>query len=84
MLLKTAKTGRLRSSPLTQSSRYRLPMTVTTIFLCGNGCCYPLCPRCGGCLDREYLKFCNGCGQRLSWLALATAKVRRAVRKKQG
>ena len=27
----------------------------------------PICPRCAGCLDREYQAFCDDCGQKLDW-----------------
>lgn len=29
---------------------------------------YPLCPRCSKVMDREYLRYCSGCGQKLSWI----------------
>lgn len=28
---------------------------------------YPICPRCGISLEREFMKFCNNCGQKLGW-----------------
>lgn len=28
---------------------------------------YPVCPRCGIILEREYVKFCDNCGQKLDW-----------------
>lgn len=34
--------------------------------LCGLGC-YPVCPYCKLILDREYLHFCDRCGQELDW-----------------
>ena len=40
-----------------------------------SGRCYPLCPRCNRCLDREYMAFCCCCGQKLSWKLLADAIV---------
>lgn len=29
--------------------------------------CYPVCPRCRASLEREYMSYCNCCGQRLGW-----------------
>jgi hypothetical protein len=34
---------------------------------------YPLCPRCGTPLDREYIMFCNHCGQALGWDMISNA-----------
>ena len=28
---------------------------------------YAVCPRCGECIEREYLFFCPICGQKLNW-----------------
>ena len=52
---------------LAQARSYRFPMHVTRFTPHPHGLTFPICPRCNGCLDREYLKFCNCCGQRLSW-----------------
>ena len=32
-----------------------------------HGYCYPLCPRCSISLEREYMGFCDRCGQKLNW-----------------
>lgn len=45
---------------------YRRPMPVARILVLGAGG-YPLCPRCGLTMDREYMAFCDRCGQRLDW-----------------
>lgn len=49
-------------SPLT----YRIPMPVTEDIKTRDST-YPLCPRCKISMDREYMAFCDRCGQRLSW-----------------
>ena len=36
---------------------------------------YPICPRCSHAVDREYMNFCDRCGQRLNWTFLHTARV---------
>lgn len=28
---------------------------------------HPICPRCGIMLEREWMKFCDNCGQKLDW-----------------
>lgn len=28
---------------------------------------YPICPRCSIMLEREWMKFCDNCGQKLDW-----------------
>ena len=82
MPLKTAKTRRLRRSPLTGTSHYRLPKAVCTVLQLPSGNCYPLCPQCGSSLDREYLRFCSCCGQHLCWQYLSAARVRYSARKR--
>lgn len=47
--------------------QYRLPMTVTTALEFGGGNIYPRCPRCQVSMEREYMAFCDRCGQRLEW-----------------
>lgn len=37
--------------------------------------CYPICPRCGGIIDREYQEYCDQCGQRLGWNDIDKATV---------
>ncbi|MCD8159739.1 MAG: hypothetical protein LUE61_00825 [Clostridiales bacterium] len=49
---------------------YRLPMTVTDTISYKDRRrteVYPICPRCGTVLEREYQAYCNGCGQKLDW-----------------
>lgn len=60
---------------------YRLPLPVTKVLvlLCGDR--YPICPRCNCPADREYMRFCDRCGQHLSWELFDYAKVIHAPRK---
>jgi len=46
---------------------YRIPLPVTECFRLENGEEYPLCPRCRISIDREYMSFCDRCGQLLDW-----------------
>lgn len=46
---------------------YRVSMSVVSILVFPNGDSYPICPRCDNTLEREYMRFCDRCGQRLDW-----------------
>jgi len=56
---------------------YRIPLPVTRMYRNSRGSEFPLCPRCDRCVDREYMRFCSCCGQRLSWESLSSANVLR-------
>ena len=45
---------------------YRTKMNITNLHIHQNAA-YPICPRCGAILERDYLKYCNECGQCLGW-----------------
>lgn len=49
------------------SISYRVEQHVTRYRTYPKGNSYPVCPRCGADIDREYMSFCDQCGQRLSW-----------------
>lgn len=36
---------------------------------------FPVCPKCGSTLEREYQSYCDRCGQWLSWTELEKAHV---------
>lgn len=46
---------------------FRISLPVTKITVRTRGDCYPVCPRCKCSLDREYMNFCDRCGQKLDW-----------------
>lgn len=46
---------------------YRYQMEVTEVRLFRSGTSYAVCPRCDASLEREYMQFCNCCGQYLGW-----------------
>lgn len=56
---------------LIELASYRTPMQITEIifyydaFLGYEG--YYVCPRCKIPLDRDFMSFCNSCGQKLDW-----------------
>ena len=50
--------------------QYRFPMQVGAIMVFPDIHEYPsfpVCPRCNITLDREYMHYCDRCGQCLSW-----------------
>lgn len=52
---------------LDEAITYRAPLLVAEVYRYQNGDTYPVCPRCNRCLDREYVQYCDRCGQRLDW-----------------
>ena len=61
----------------------RQPKLVTTILAMDSGTSAPICPRCDCTLDREYMQYCDRCGQRLSWDVFDSAAIIFAPRKKK-
>lgn len=53
---------------------YRVPLPVTKVIAHTNDT-YPICPRCDLSLEREYMPFCDRCGQKLNWDLFNHAKV---------
>lgn len=61
---------------LAEAVTYRMERSVTQIVRYPTyGYCYPLCPRCRSSLEREYVAFCDRCGQKLSWDRFCDAKI---------
>lgn len=54
---------------------YRQSMQVRALVRYRSGGTFPVCPRCGSALDREYQRYCDRCGQRLGWRDLRRARV---------
>ena len=54
--------------------RYRVPMIVRQVYLDNDGYFNSLCPRCYRTVPWEYMSFCSGCGQCLSWIFLDVAE----------
>lgn len=72
MLLKK-KTAKLRDTSFLGAYSYRLPLPVRKVLIFRNNASYPICPRCGSTLPREYMRFCDRCGQKLSWFVYECA-----------
>ncbi len=57
---------------------YRIPMPVTELMVfpdCLGQPAYYICPRCKLTMEREYMNFCDRCGQRLDWRGCGHAKI---------
>ena len=54
---------------------YRVPLRVKKVIYFSETSCFSICPRCDTIMEREYVQFCDRCGQRLSWYALSRAEV---------
>jgi len=64
---------------LIQCAWFRVAMRVTQLmvfpsFLSGETGYY-LCPRCRITMEREFMAFCDRCGQRLDWSGCKTAEI---------
>jgi len=46
---------------------YRRSMPVKEFLIYSDDNAYPICPKCGSSMDREYQSFCDRCGQKLDW-----------------
>ena len=66
MLLRPIK-RKQRKDVSVSSEEYRTPLQVNKVIQLKNGDTYPVCPRCNCSLDREYMRFCDRCGQHLQW-----------------
>ena len=73
MLLK--KEIRMRHNKTVAAVLYRVPLSVTRVLLFPSGNSYPICPRCEYTIEREYMNFCDRCGQRLGWELFDNARV---------
>ena len=60
-------------SPEAIALTYRQPLKVVQMLLLENGDCFPVCPRCGITLEREYMSYCDRCGQCLEWKSYTKA-----------
>lgn len=58
-----------------EAMSYRIAIEVKEIIRRGNGDMFPLCPRCRSSLEREYMSYCNVCGQHLGWKKFSDAKI---------
>ncbi len=66
--------NRLAVIDFEEAVSYRTPMTVTHYVILGRDGAYPVCPRCDISLEREYVAYCDRCGQRLRWKGYSRAR----------
>lgn len=64
-----------KAAAIVEAEGFRTPMPVVEVHRFRGGGAYPVCPRCGITLEREYQSYCDRCGQRLSWRSLRKAKI---------
>ena len=61
------------------SISFRLGMQVTEVMVISSGLYgetgYYVCPRCSITMEREFMAYCDRCGQRLDWKYYKKAKV---------
>ena len=74
MPLKQIETKRRRPMAVTAEA-YRIPLQVRKVLKFTQGYSYPICPRCDRSIDREYMRFCDRCGQHLAWDHFEKARV---------
>lgn len=61
-----------------EESPFRTPMPVVEVHVfpsMSGSPSFPICPQCGRTLEREYLAYCNCCGQCLSWKGYKNATI---------
>lgn len=63
------------SSLLLILAGYRMKMPVTEVMLFPDGNSYYVCPRCHITMEREFMHFCDRCGQRLDWKGYKKARI---------
>ena len=61
---------------------YRIELFVKEVMVFPNGEAYYVCPKCNITLEREFMAYCDRCGQRLGWKDYKKAKVIRPGRRK--
>ena len=56
-------------------SSYRKALLVQELIVFSNGDGYYICPRCHVSLSREFVSYCDRCGQHLGWRGYKKAKI---------
>ena len=56
-------------------AEYRTELLIKEVLVFPNGYAYYICPRCGITLEREFMAYCDRCGQHLGWKGYKKAKV---------
>ena len=61
------KEKRRARKPHIDPADYRSSLQITQVRIFQNRHAYYACPRCDSSLDREYMSYCDRCGQCLNW-----------------
>lgn len=56
-------------------AEYRRELLITEVMVFPNGDAYYVCPRCNITLEREFMSYCDRCGQRLGWKEYKKAEI---------
>lgn len=56
----------LLASPFAEELAYRIPRKIQAKRVLGEYA-LPICPQCQNTLNREFQRYCDRCGQNLSW-----------------
>ena len=86
MTARDRKTGTLAFllQKMIETMDYRTAREVRELVMCRDLLSetgYYVCPRCHSLLDREFMRYCDRCGQRLGWHFYLQARVRRKTEK---
>ena len=60
---------------LMRFAEYRMELLVKEVMVFPNGDAYYICPKCNITLEREFVSYCDRCGQCLGWKGYRNAKV---------
>lgn len=57
----------VRDDVIVWALSYRTPKYVYTSRVYEDGIEFPICPGCADTIEREYMRYCDRCGQALNW-----------------
>ena len=60
---------------LMRFAEYRMELRIKEVMVFPNGHAYYVCPRCDITLEREFVAYCDRCGQHLDWRGYKKAMV---------
>lgn len=67
----------MKAGSVAEQVSYRKPMAITQRIVLPTrySASYFICPRCLATLDREFVAYCDRCGQCLDWTNYKTAEI---------
>lgn len=68
-----------RLDSINEKLSYRQPERVAEIFVTDEKEAFPVCPRCKVSMEREFMSYCDRCGQKLDWRSFPRFAVIRTV-----